>query len=268
MKYTLICQRLCERGQRREKIKDVYYEKHHIIPKCMGGNNSISNLTILTAREHFLAHRLLCKININNTYSIRMKLASAFNRMCSKNNHKRHYKSADYETARKAFSENHPMKDPKIREKLSNSLKKRGLIKKREREDSLPLCLCGCGNKIKNIRNKYLYNHWDHTTTKKGFSDHVRKHLSIIAKKRIGGLSEEERADMLKKSLHSGNIDHIMRGNKISAAKKGKKTNQKEITGKRFALMTDDNFESYLKTKSHYVWKRYRNLRNIWKKKI
>lgn len=44
----------------------VYYEKHHIIPKCLGGTNEKDNLILLTGREHFLAHYLLCKIYPNN----------------------------------------------------------------------------------------------------------------------------------------------------------------------------------------------------------
>lgn len=40
----------------------TYTELHHIIPKCLGGNDACENLVELTAREHFLAHRLLAKI--------------------------------------------------------------------------------------------------------------------------------------------------------------------------------------------------------------
>lgn len=39
-----------------------YTEKHHIVPKSMGGSNSKSNLVSLTAREHFICHRLLTKM--------------------------------------------------------------------------------------------------------------------------------------------------------------------------------------------------------------
>ena len=38
---------------------DEYHERHHIIPKCMGGTNDEENLIDLFAREHFQAHRLL-----------------------------------------------------------------------------------------------------------------------------------------------------------------------------------------------------------------
>ena len=37
-------------------------EKHHIIPRCMGGNDLKNNLVSLTIEEHFLAHKLLAKI--------------------------------------------------------------------------------------------------------------------------------------------------------------------------------------------------------------
>jgi hypothetical protein len=39
-----------------------YLEKHHIIPKSLGGTNKKSNLVFLTAREHFICHRLLTKM--------------------------------------------------------------------------------------------------------------------------------------------------------------------------------------------------------------
>lgn len=43
-----------------------YSENHHIIPKSMGGSNEHSNLIRLTAREHFIIHRLLAKIHPNS----------------------------------------------------------------------------------------------------------------------------------------------------------------------------------------------------------
>lgn len=50
----------------RKKSKEQYFESHHIIPKCMGGTNSKSNLVLLTAREHFLCHKLLHRIHPKN----------------------------------------------------------------------------------------------------------------------------------------------------------------------------------------------------------
>lgn len=42
---------------------DEYHERHHILPKCMGGTNDEDNLIDLFAREHFEAHRLLALEN-------------------------------------------------------------------------------------------------------------------------------------------------------------------------------------------------------------
>lgn len=39
-----------------------YFEKHHIIPKSLGGSNEQNNLVRLTYREHYIAHWLLTKI--------------------------------------------------------------------------------------------------------------------------------------------------------------------------------------------------------------
>lgn len=43
-----------------------YKEKHHILPRSMGGSNFKSNLVNLTAREHFVAHLLLWRIHKND----------------------------------------------------------------------------------------------------------------------------------------------------------------------------------------------------------
>lgn len=39
-----------------------YVEKHHIVPKCIGGTNEENNLVELTPEEHYVAHQLLVKI--------------------------------------------------------------------------------------------------------------------------------------------------------------------------------------------------------------
>ena len=39
-----------------------YTEKHHIIPKSLGGLNVKDNIAVLTAREHYICHLLLTKM--------------------------------------------------------------------------------------------------------------------------------------------------------------------------------------------------------------
>jgi hypothetical protein len=62
---------------------DEYHERHHIVPKCMGGTNDEENLIDLFAREHFEAHRLLALENSDNN-----ELVYAWNCMAILNNNR------------------------------------------------------------------------------------------------------------------------------------------------------------------------------------
>lgn len=50
-------------------------DRHHIIPKCMGGGNDPANLVNLTAREHFICHRLLIKM-VDSTFKSKLVYAA------------------------------------------------------------------------------------------------------------------------------------------------------------------------------------------------
>lgn len=80
-----------------------YTEEHHIIPRCIGGNNMASNLVKLTAREHFICHLLLTKIYLNTPEYY--KLVKAFLMMLVESpTHKRYNLSRRYEKLRLAFA--------------------------------------------------------------------------------------------------------------------------------------------------------------------
>jgi hypothetical protein len=49
------------KAQGRVLEEGTYIEKHHILPKCMGGVNTPENLVRLTAREHYICHLILTK---------------------------------------------------------------------------------------------------------------------------------------------------------------------------------------------------------------
>lgn len=84
-----------------------YSESHHIVPKCLGGNDSSDNLVSLTAREHFICHMILCKITDG---SDRSKMTWALHRMTFNGSYR--VNSRQYEYIRKCHaknvSENHP----------------------------------------------------------------------------------------------------------------------------------------------------------------
>ena len=92
------------RRQNRRKSDDTYYERHHIIPKCMGGSNDKSNLVLLTALEHLRAHLLLPEMV--DEKRVKYKLACALNRMMqTSSTHKRAGVLQFYSVARRKFSE-------------------------------------------------------------------------------------------------------------------------------------------------------------------
>ena len=80
--YTIV-----NRAKSRVLPLNVYTEKHHIIPKSCGGDNSTNNLVKLTAREHYICHLLLPKML---TGTLHHKMVHAAWRMCNslKNDYK------------------------------------------------------------------------------------------------------------------------------------------------------------------------------------
>ncbi len=79
MNYQKIYDDLIYRAKTREELSG-YVEKHHIIPRCLGGTDSKDNLVRLTYREHFVCHKLLCKIypgNIKLMYAMSFMIYSS-----------------------------------------------------------------------------------------------------------------------------------------------------------------------------------------------
>ena len=139
----------------------VYFEKHHILPKSLGGKNNKENLVNLTAREHFICHRLLTKMV--STTKHKYQMWNAFSCMLYReNSSQQRYQisSKKFETIKKAGAdiksqlwsgENNPMynkthsaesrekmkiaatgriRSDEYKENLSNSLKNKPKSKK------------------------------------------------------------------------------------------------------------------------------------------
>ncbi len=110
----------------RKKSKFEYFERHHIIPKCLEGSNDKINLVLLTAKEHFICHHLLTKI-----YPTSNKLKFSFWAMCNQLNGdiERNYKinSTTYHKAKIKFSESnskiHKNKIISDEQKLKSSIR-------------------------------------------------------------------------------------------------------------------------------------------------
>ncbi|QBO63467.1 hypothetical protein G2540_00233 [Escherichia phage vB_EcoM_G2540] len=125
MNYQKIYNDLISRAQARESLLE-YKETHHIIPKCMGGSDDKENLVELTAREHFIAHWLLCKIYDTPG------LKKAFGLMCLTGKNRSYKISSQlYELGRRRLSEAAIGREVSMetREKISRALKGRKFTK-------------------------------------------------------------------------------------------------------------------------------------------
>ena len=103
---------------------DEYHERHHILPKCMGGTNDEENLIDLFAKEHIIAHRLLALENPNND-----SLVYAWHMMSVINDNQHRYELTpeEYEEAKIAISKLKLGKSHSIEtiKKLSDAAKER-----------------------------------------------------------------------------------------------------------------------------------------------
>lgn len=108
MNYQRIHDEIVEAARKRgwtKKTAPDYVEKHHIILKSLGGSDDADNLIYVTAREHFILHKLLYLINpcVEHAYSY-----VSFARMRSPHHTARaclHISSREIETARKISAE-------------------------------------------------------------------------------------------------------------------------------------------------------------------
>ena len=83
-----------------------YTERHHIIPRSLGGNDSADNLVDLTAREHFICHWLLTKMVDSTNDKWKMMNALGYMMWAENQNQERYKVSARlYEQLKTKHSE-------------------------------------------------------------------------------------------------------------------------------------------------------------------
>ena len=107
MNYSRIYKELI--SSRRDSVPEGYIERHHIVPRCMGGSNDSSNIVSLTAREHYISHKLLYYMYPENNSLL---FAWTMMTFCKTGNVKRNYNvtSRDYSKAKMEFSKRNKCK--------------------------------------------------------------------------------------------------------------------------------------------------------------
>lgn len=96
-KYTKIYYSIIENAKTKTYLG--YTETHHIIPKSLGGTNKKCNLVKMSAREHFICHKLLMKMVVGNA---RYKMVEAFSYFSNNTKRKLQFNSRQIEEIRKA----------------------------------------------------------------------------------------------------------------------------------------------------------------------
>ena len=81
MNYKRIYDKLIIKHGIKDKPEGIYTEHHHILPKCLGGEDTLENLVYLSARCHLLAHWVLVRMMPNNYV-----ITHAFSMMCDMQN--------------------------------------------------------------------------------------------------------------------------------------------------------------------------------------
>jgi hypothetical protein len=131
-KYTKCYYNIIDRAKSRVLAKEIYTEKHHIIPRSLGGTNDSKNLVELTAKEHRLVHILLPRMTINAAHTKSMWYALwMMLRTKNKNQYRTISQGSAFEMAKIKVAENssrlHKGKivSKETREKISRSCRGR-----------------------------------------------------------------------------------------------------------------------------------------------
>lgn len=104
-----------------ERVNHVgYYEKHHIIPRSLGGSNDPTNIVKLTAKEHFVCHMLLPKMTTGDNKSKMIRAAWMIATMGNRNHMRIKVKSRRYCQLKEQWLQHGNLNQPKSEQHKQN----------------------------------------------------------------------------------------------------------------------------------------------------
>lgn len=133
-KYSTIYYKIVDRAKHRILPKETYVERHHIIPKSLGGTDDRENLVVLTGREHLICHLLLIRITESSDKAKMVSAAWSMANLENDGQSRTKLNTRQYSVLREQFSKHHslrmtnnnPMKMPGIKEVHQRAIVKRG----------------------------------------------------------------------------------------------------------------------------------------------
>lgn len=212
MNYQKIYNNLINRATRR--ISEGYVEKHHIVPRCLGGTDAKENVVSLYPEEHYLAHLLLCKVNKGNS-----KLLYAAMNMTSGamiNNGKRNNKAYGWLRRQYAESMSGDNNPARRNSNLQKEAAKKRVGQKRSEETKVRMSAAQKG---------------------RTFSEETKRKMAKAAKNRPP-ISEETRAKLKSRAPSKGMLGRTMSAEtkaKMSASQQGKRMSEEAKAKMRVA---------------------------------
>lgn len=128
MNYSKVYDEILNKYGTVQKPSGTYTERHHVIPKCIGGTNDAANLLYVPTKVHFICHKLLCKM-----YN-EPKLKFAFWAMCNQ---------LSGDVSRKYVVTSHTYNKAKEAFAVANSMLHKNKKISKERCDALRLQMTG-----------------------------------------------------------------------------------------------------------------------------
>jgi hypothetical protein len=129
MNYERHYDLLIERARGRV-LENVYVEKHHVVPSCLGGSDGADNIVNLLPEEHYLAHQLLVKM-----YPQESKLYYAA-LMMTVSNERIHRNNKTYSWIRRKVSENRRIRQTGLKHSESSKQLRSAKLKGKPLSDS------------------------------------------------------------------------------------------------------------------------------------
>jgi hypothetical protein len=131
-KYTRWYYNIIQRAK--DRILKSPCERHHIIPRSLGGNNFKENIVKLTGQEHFVCHLLLTKMVEGKNREKMVYAAWSMANQENQNQQRHKVTGKIYSTLRQEYRKvksmhtklNNPMHDPEIRLRHQEAITRRG----------------------------------------------------------------------------------------------------------------------------------------------
>ena len=178
----------------REITRAGYIEKHHILPRCLGGLDNKENLVNLYPEEHYLAHLLLCKIHPGNQKLLYAAMNMTTGSMI--NNGKRNNKAYGWLRRQYAESMSGDRNPARQNPNLQKEAAKKRIGQKRTEETKAKMSAAQKGRKLTTEHKSKLAIA---ATTRPPISNDTRQKLKKITPNKVmlgKTMSEEAKAKM------------------------------------------------------------------------